>query len=42
MPKSILIVEDEFMIALDLQLILEKHGWRVIGPVGTVRDALNL
>jgi two-component system, response regulator PdtaR len=40
MQKSILIVEDEFLIALDLQLLLEGHGWRVIGPVATVGEAL--
>lgn len=33
------IVEDEFLIALDLQLVLEHHGWRVMKPVATVRDA---
>lgn len=42
MPKTILIVEDEFMIAFDLQIMLEGHGWRVMGPVGTVREALIL
>ncbi|GAO44674.1 sigma-54-dependent transcriptional regulator [Flavihumibacter petaseus] len=31
MPKRILIVEDEFIIANDLQLILEKAGYAVIG-----------
>jgi DNA-binding response OmpR family regulator len=41
-PRSVLIVEDEFLIAMDLQLLLEARGWRVIGPVGTVRDALQL
>jgi two-component SAPR family response regulator len=42
MQSSILIVEDEFFIALDLQLLLERFGWRVIGPVATVREALDL
>lgn len=42
MQKTILIVEDEFLIALDLELLLERHGWRVMGPVATVRDALGL
>jgi len=41
-PQSVLIVEDEYLIALDLQLLLEAQGWRVIGPVATVRDALQL
>jgi DNA-binding response OmpR family regulator len=42
MSKTILIVEDECMIALDLQLMLEGLGWVVMGPVGTVQDALCL
>jgi DNA-binding response OmpR family regulator len=42
MPKTVLIVEDEFMIAMDLQLMLESQGWNVLGPVGTVSDALDL
>lgn len=40
MPNTVLIVEDEFLIAMDLQLLLERRGWRVLGPVGSVRDAL--
>ncbi|QOT73039.1 response regulator [Sphingobium fuliginis] len=42
MQKTVLIVEDEYLIAMDLQLLLERHGWRVIGPVATVADALAL
>src|SRR3546814_11900155 len=42
MQKTILIVEDEFLIAMDLQLLLEDCGWRVIGPVATVQGALRL
>lgn len=26
--KSVLVVEDEFLIAIDLQLMLEELGWR--------------
>jgi DNA-binding response OmpR family regulator len=37
-----LVVEDEFLIALDLGLLLERHGWRVLGPVATVEGALCL
>jgi DNA-binding response OmpR family regulator len=40
--QTVLIVEDEYLIALDLQLVLESHGWRVIGPAATVGDALAL
>ena len=42
MQKTVLIVEDEFLIAMDLKQVLEQHGWRVIGPVATVRGALRL
>lgn len=42
MQKSVLVVEDEYLIAMDLQLLLEARGWRVLGPVATVREALDL
>lgn len=42
MQKTVLIVEDELLIAMDLQLMLEEHGWRVMGPVATVKGALAL
>ena len=42
MPITILIVEDEYLIAMDLQLMLERHGWQVMGPVATVGEALDL
>jgi hypothetical protein len=38
----VLIVEDEPMIALHLQSILEGNGYNVLGPVGTVDEALRL
>jgi DNA-binding response OmpR family regulator len=37
---GVLVVEDEAMIAFDLADALESFGWRVIGPVGTLADAL--
>jgi DNA-binding response OmpR family regulator len=40
MQNTVLIVEDEYLIAMDLQRVLEAHGWRVLGPVGTVSQAL--
>lgn len=40
--KTILIVEDEFLIAMDLQLLLEAHGWQVVGPAPSVGEALRL
>jgi DNA-binding NtrC family response regulator len=40
--KSILIVEDNVYMALDLsQAVEEMHG-HVVGPVGTVAEALDL
>jgi DNA-binding response OmpR family regulator len=38
----VLIVEDEFLIAMDLELVLQRHGWRVLGPAATVAEALRL
>jgi len=38
----VLVVEDEFLIAMDLALLLERQGWRVLGPAATVKQALRL
>jgi DNA-binding response OmpR family regulator len=38
----VLVVEDEFLIAMDLVQLLEDHGWEVLGPVGTVEDGLRI
>ena len=40
--RLVLVVEDEFLIALDLELLLQRHGWRVLGPAATVAEALRL
>ncbi len=40
-PTRILVVEDEFLIALDITGVLEQAGLAVVGPAGTVGDALN-
>lgn len=42
MQKSVLVVEDEYLIAMDLQDMLERNGWRVVGPAATVQAALAL
>ena len=39
---AVLVVEDEFLIAMDLQDLLERNGWRVLGPAMTVPEALRL
>ena len=30
-----LVVEDELLVAMDLELLLQRHGWRVLGPATT-------
>jgi CheY-like chemotaxis protein len=39
---TVLVVEDEMIIALELEQILNSAGCRVLGPVATVADALEL
>ena len=39
--RRILVVEDEFLIALDIAGVLEQAGLHVIGPHGTIADALE-
>jgi CheY-like chemotaxis protein len=38
----VLVAEDEFLLALELGLLLEGHGYRVLGPASTVAEALRL
>src|SRR3954470_681835 len=40
--RRLLIVEDDYLIAADLASSLEELGAEVIGPAGTVEDALEL
>lgn len=39
---SVLIVEDEFLIALDIKEILEENGYHVLSIVTNYNDAVNL
>ncbi len=39
---AVLVVEDEYLVALDLQIEIERSGAAVIGPVGRLSDALHL
>jgi CheY-like chemotaxis protein len=39
--RRILVVEDEFLIALDIAGVLEQAGHAVIGPVSRVNEALQ-
>lgn len=40
--QRLLIVEDELLIALELQSIVEQLGGTVVGPAGSVEGALQL
>ena len=40
--KNVLIVEDEYVIALDLEHTVRKHGANVVGPASSVDEAMNL
>jgi CheY-like chemotaxis protein len=39
--RRILVVEDEFLIALDIAGVLEQAGHQVIGPHGSIAEALR-
>ena len=39
---SILVVEDEALIAMDLQALLEEAGYRVVGPANSTAAAMEL
>ena len=39
---SILVVEDEFLIAMQIEAILRGAGWRVLGLAGTLSSAVSL
>jgi CheY-like chemotaxis protein len=40
--RCILLVEDEFLIALDLWQLFDAEGCRVLGPAPTVAEALRI
>jgi DNA-binding NtrC family response regulator len=40
--KQILIVEDEFLIALEMRATLDDAGYATVGPARTVQEALTL
>lgn len=39
--RSVLLVEDEAIIAVDLQRFLDGTGYHVVGPVASLAEALN-
>ncbi|WP_232630296.1 response regulator [Methylobacterium sp. Leaf118] len=38
--RTVLVVEDEYFIADDMRRVFERNGAQVLGPVGSVDDAL--
>ena len=38
----VLVVEDEALIAMDLQSLLEEAGYRVLGPANSTTSAMAL
>lgn len=40
--RHVLVVEDEYFIADDMRRVFEESGAQVIGPVGSVNDALEM
>jgi DNA-binding response OmpR family regulator len=41
MAASILVVEDEFLVALEMQSILEENGYRVLGIAADLSGAME-
>ena len=41
-PHQVLIVEDEFFVALDLETTLQKAGFEVVGVANNAADAVRL
>lgn len=39
--KTVLLVEDEMFVALDIQMTLEDEGWQVFGPFASTHAALE-
>jgi two-component system, response regulator PdtaR len=39
---SVLVAEDEVLIAMDLETMLEQNGHRIVGPANSVDAALRL
>jgi DNA-binding response OmpR family regulator len=40
--QTILVVEDEALIAMDIQYLLEEAGYHVLGPASTIGKAVAL
>ena len=42
MSANILVVEDEFFVAMQIETVLREAGWDITGPAGTLANAVNL
>lgn len=42
MRKSVLVLEDEAIVAMDLAAELGDAGWHVLGPAGSIPEAIRL
>lgn len=42
MSANILVVEDEFLVAMQIETVLREAGWGVTGPAGTLASAMTL
>ncbi|MZQ90526.1 response regulator [Frigidibacter albus] len=42
MSPTVMIVEDEFLLAMDVEAMLETNGYRAVGPAATVDQALDM
>ncbi|WP_281968753.1 hypothetical protein [Roseovarius nanhaiticus] len=41
-PHNILVVEDEWLTAIDIKMMIEDLGRRVVGPASNVATAMDL
>ncbi|MGB3244569.1 MAG: response regulator [Sulfitobacter sp.] len=41
-PRNVLVVEDEWLIAVDFKMMIEEQGYQVIGPARSVAMAMDL
>lgn len=39
---TVLVVEDDFIVAYDMQMLLEEHGARVLGPAANLAEGKAL
>ncbi len=42
MSANILVIEDEFLVAMQIETVLREAGWAVTGPAGTLANAVKL